>query len=95
MHTNDLLADYSTQRHTVERHLERLIHDRRVALSALQIEAVLHVDRAGFVVAAQQEHTIRVEDGEGEEQGDDFQGERTTVDVVAKEQVSGDISDNQ
>ena len=67
--------------------LKGVVERRAVAALALGMEPVMEVDRLGLVIASQQKEVLRVFDLIGEEQRDRFNALRSTVHVVAKEEI--------
>lgn len=84
MHTEDLVVDDDAEGEEVE-HVGEVVPDVGVAVfaSAFGVEAVGLGDAAGFVVAADEVHAVRVAEFEADEEGYGFDGEEAAVDVVA------------
>lgn len=80
----DLVVDDDAERQEVE-HVREVVPDVGVAVFArtLGVEAVGLRDAAGFVVTADEVHAVWVSELEADEEGDGFNAEEATVDVVA------------
>lgn len=84
MHAKDFVVDDAGEGEIIE-HISEVVPDCRVAVfaTAFGVEAVGLSDAAGFVVAADEVHALRVAEFEADEEGDRFDAEEAAVDVVA------------